>query len=71
VTDAERNSTRARSLALLLVVCLFSACSMMFPHTELAIAPKGATLNELGIAIIADIERWFTSLLFILGILGL
>jgi len=44
---------------------------MMFPHTELAIAPKGATLNELGIAIIADIERWFTSLLFILGILGL
>lgn len=67
--------SHARSFALLmllvLVLCLFSACSMMFPHTELAIAPKGATLDELGIAILADIERWIDSLLFIFGILGL
>lgn len=58
-------------MMLVLMLCLFSACSAMFPHTELAIAPKGATLDALGIAILADIERWIDSLLFIFGLLGL
>lgn len=72
MSQGQERSTRAWSLALLLLaVCLFSACSMMFPHTEMAIAPEGATLDALGIAILADIERWIESLLFLIGTLGL
>jgi hypothetical protein len=71
----QERARHARGFALLmllvLVLSLFPACSMMFPHTELAIAPKGATLDALGIAILADIERWIDSLLFIFGLLGL
>lgn len=51
-------------------VCALSACSLLFPHAERAIEPQGATLNELGIALLADIERWVDAIIFLLGILG-
>jgi len=63
--------SKGRGAVALLALGLLASCSMMFPHTELAIAPEGATLDELGIAIIADIERWIDSLLFFLGLAGL
>lgn len=42
---------------------------MLFPHTELAIRPEGTTLDELGIALLADIERWIESSLWLWGLL--
>ncbi len=50
---------------------LLVSCSFLFPHTELAIAPEGTTLDELGLALIADVERWITSVLWLFGFAGL
>lgn len=38
------------------------SCSTIFPHIEQAILPEGATLEELGIALIADGEMWISRL---------
>jgi hypothetical protein len=68
--------TERRERVVVLVACaimalvLLVSCSAIFPHTELAIQPEGATLDELGIALLADVERWIDSLLFALGVLG-
>lgn len=69
--EEERAPVVVPRMALLLAVVgvLLMSCSFLFPHTELAIAPEGATLDELGIALMADIERWIESLLWLLGIL--
>lgn len=65
-------STRLVLACLLLVLALaLPSCSFMFPHTELAIQPEGATLDELGLALIADVERLVDSLLFFFGLTGL
>lgn len=61
---------RAALTAAVLACLAISSCSALFPHTELAIAPEGATLDELGIALLADFERWVDTLLWIGGVLG-
>lgn len=69
---AERDRSQgAGILVMLVLLAALPACSMMFPHTELTIAREGTTLDELGISIIADIERWFDTLIFALGLMGL
>ena len=50
---------------------LLASCSMLFPHVELAIAPEGTTLDELGLALIADVERWVTPVLWLFGLAGI
>ena len=61
---------RVRNVIALVALALLASCSMLFPHTELAIQPEGATRDELGIALLADVERWIDSILFGLGVLG-
>lgn len=58
-------------LVVLLTTLALPACSLLFPYTERAIQPAGTTLEELGIAILADIERWFDSVIYLLGLFGL
>lgn len=55
-----------------IVACLLLAsCSMLFPYVEMAIAPEGTTLDELGLALVADVEQWVTSVLWLFGLVGL
>lgn len=72
MTGRERETRQGVSTFVVLALLLaLPACSMLFPHTELAIQPEGATLDELGIALLADFERWIDSILFMLGLAGL
>jgi hypothetical protein len=66
-----REHRRLGQAALALSALVLSSCSMMFPHTELAIAPEGATLDELGIGLLADGERWIDAMLWLMGLAAL
>lgn len=67
----ERETLRWMAVLMgLLVLAALPACSSLFPHTELAIQPEGATLDELGLALLADVERWIDTLLWVGGVLG-
>lgn len=68
MSDRGDNKNRSGLLLAVVACAALTSCSMMFPHTELAIAPEGATLDELGIGIVADVERWITSILWLFGI---
>lgn len=62
--------SKALTWSALAALLALSACSMMFPHTEIAIQPEGATLDELGIALLADAERLVDAILYGFGVFG-
>ena len=69
MSDKRGNAIRVGAAS---VACLLLAsCSMLFPHVELVIAPEGTTLDDLGLALIADVEHWITSVLWLFGLVGL
>ena len=42
----------------LMVTMVLGSCAYMFPNTVAAIYPKGATITEAGLGLLADIELW-------------
>lgn len=55
-----RLAERSLLICLLLVAvsCLLMGCASIFPNMAEAIAPEGASLEEAGIGLLADIELW-------------
>jgi len=48
-----------KRLATALVLCfLLVGCASILPSTAAAIAPEGATLEEAGLGLMADVELW-------------
>lgn len=46
------------SVCLILCVLGLAGCSVIFPNTAEAIRPEGATIEEAGFGLLADIQLW-------------
>jgi len=53
---------RARLLLVACVLVLLPACGMLFPYTAVAVAPAGATVDEAGLGLLADLQNWIEKL---------
>lgn len=49
---------RRASVCLILCVLGLIGCATIFPYTSAAIDPAGATVEEAGLGLLADIQMW-------------
>lgn len=51
--------SRARFFGAVFGMVVLLSCSMVMPNTAQAVAPQGATVEEAGLGLLADIQMWF------------
>ena len=57
-TKGKKVKAASRLLPLVGALPLLVGCAYAFPNTAEMIYPKGASLDDLGLGLLADIEMW-------------
>lgn len=58
MNEANEKPSKVRWLASCLLLLPLCGCATVLPHTADAIAPAGATLDDLWLGLGADVEMW-------------
>lgn len=65
----ERRRKRPHLLLVTVACSVLTGCATVLPNTARAIEPQGATLDDVGLALIADVEMLLEQLGWIWAIL--